>query len=237
MPWLRRLFAGLTLRKLLGFDPNPVHVRFVRDKVHQFCILIFSHVLFLPEGQTKLWNLLKNIAIPEVREHWTESTLTFNLWKDFVSPFVWSYGRSSLDVESAASQLANIMSNCLLYVTGFDAGTPVGCPDHYPLLSSAWRRKQVQWFPDTRPPRWPCLCLRCTDSITSPSGHRLLQQLHVREIVPLARGVVNLTVLCCFSSDPAGYCRDSASHWATTTSMFQIYYSLFFRPAVDIISK
>jgi hypothetical protein len=42
------------------------------------------------------------------------------------------YGRSSLDMESAASQLANIMSDCLLYVTGFDAGIPVGCPDRDP---------------------------------------------------------------------------------------------------------
>lgn len=42
------------------------------------------------------------------------------------------YGRSSLDMQSAASQLANIMSDCLLYVTGFDAGTSVGSPDHDP---------------------------------------------------------------------------------------------------------
>jgi hypothetical protein len=66
VPWLRRLSAGLTLRKP-GFDPNPVHVRFLRDKValghvlrfslsvsfHQFCTLTFIRVLFLPEGQTE----------------------------------------------------------------------------------------------------------------------------------------------------------------------------------------
>ena len=32
VPWLRRLVAGLSPRRP-GFDPGPVHVRFVVDKV------------------------------------------------------------------------------------------------------------------------------------------------------------------------------------------------------------
>lgn len=50
------------------------------------------------DKRTKPWNLLKNSAIPEVREHWTESTFNFFvvferligvLWKEMVSPFAW----------------------------------------------------------------------------------------------------------------------------------------------------
>ena len=81
-------------------------------------------------------------------------------------------GRSSLDVESAASQLANIMSVCCIWQDSMqELPLTVLTVTHDPLLSSAWRRKQVQWFPDTRPPRWSVmLCLGCTDSLTSRSA-------------------------------------------------------------------
>ena len=91
--------------------------------------LIFVHVLFLPEGQT--YDALE----PSKEQCYSGSRgavdrTCFNLFVIFerLIGVLWKdcqyrcYGRSSLDMESAASRLAN-MSNCLLYETGFDAGT------------------------------------------------------------------------------------------------------------------
>jgi hypothetical protein len=51
VPWLRRLVAGLPLRRL-GFDPGSVHVGFVVDKVAlgqvSPRVLRFSPVSFIP---------------------------------------------------------------------------------------------------------------------------------------------------------------------------------------------
>jgi hypothetical protein len=53
VPWLRRLVAGLLLRRP-GFDPGSVHVGFVVDKVAQGQVffpprvLRFSPVNFIP---------------------------------------------------------------------------------------------------------------------------------------------------------------------------------------------
>jgi hypothetical protein len=58
VPWLRRLAAGLSQRKT-GFDPRPVHVRFVVNKVtlkEDFLpVLLFAPVsIILPMLHTQL---------------------------------------------------------------------------------------------------------------------------------------------------------------------------------------
>jgi hypothetical protein len=85
VPWLRQFVAGL-IRRRPRFDPGPVSVSFVVDKValgqvflvsvsfHHCSILIFIYVLLLPEGQTsEAWGPSKSSAHSEIAAHWIDN--------------------------------------------------------------------------------------------------------------------------------------------------------------------
>ena len=100
MPWVRRLVAALSPRRL-GFDPGSVHVGFVVDKVAEgqvfLRVFLFTPAIIHPmvhnsyassrcsyqkDKRAKPVNFPKSNAVSEMGEHWIERYFGFLVFKE-----------------------------------------------------------------------------------------------------------------------------------------------------------